>query len=108
MMSERLAEIRLIPEHAKERLKEMRGQEGGPFTSDLAGQEFWTLLRTGCRPVEMAMGNCVYHDGRRGIRQALSQLGKNVEMPNYTQALYDAREAALERMQAEAETVKAH
>src|SRR5207247_10062224 len=59
-------------------------------------------------PLELAMGNCVYHIGHRGFRQALSQLGKNVEMPNYTQALYDARELALERMQAEAESVQAH
>jgi uncharacterized protein YbjQ (UPF0145 family) len=87
--------------------RRFRKADGRPFTSDLSGQEFWTLLRTGCRPLEMAMGNCVYHVGKRGVRQALSQLGKNVEMPNYTQALYDARELALERMQAEAESVNA-
>ena len=34
-------------------------------------------------------------------------MGQNVEMPNYTQALYDARELAMERMQAEAEGVQA-
>ena len=54
------------------------------------------------------MGNCVYHVGRRGFLQALGQLGKNIEMPNYTQALYNARELALERMQADAEAVQAH
>jgi uncharacterized protein YbjQ (UPF0145 family) len=88
--------------------RRFRKADGRPFTSDLSGQEFWTLLRTGCRPVELAMGNCVYHVGHRGFRQALAQMGKNVEMPNYTQALYDARELALERMQVEAESVKAH
>jgi uncharacterized protein YbjQ (UPF0145 family) len=46
--------------------------------------------------------------GRRGFRQALSQMGRNIEMPNYTQALYNARELALERMQADAEAVHAH
>ena len=50
-----------------------RKPDGRPFTSDLSGQEFWTLLRTGCRPVELAMGNCVYHVGHRGFRQALAQ-----------------------------------
>ncbi len=35
------------------------------------------------------------------------QMGTNVELPNFTQALYDARELAMERMQAEAEAVKA-
>ena len=34
-------------------------------------------------------------------------MGRNVEMPNYTQALYDARELAMERMQAEAEALEA-
>jgi uncharacterized protein YbjQ (UPF0145 family) len=32
---------------------------------------------------------------------------QNVEMANYTQALYDARELAMERMQYEAQQVKA-
>jgi uncharacterized protein YbjQ (UPF0145 family) len=88
--------------------RRFRKANGRPFTSDLSGQDFWTLLRAGCRPLELAMGNCVYHVGHRGFRQALSQMGRNVEMPNYTQALYNARELALERMQAEAESVQAH
>jgi len=73
-----------------------------PFTSDLSGQDFWTLLRTGYRPVGMVMGNCVYHVARQGMGQWFKQVGQNVEMTNYTQALYDARELAMERMQAEA------
>jgi uncharacterized protein YbjQ (UPF0145 family) len=73
-----------------------------PFTSDLSGQDFWTLLRTGYRPVGMVMGNCVYHVARQGVGQWFKQVGQNVEMTNYTQALYDARELAMERMQAEA------
>src|SRR4051794_17050169 len=93
--------------HRGEEGRAFRKPNGRPFTSDLSGQEFYTLLRTGCRPVELAMGNRVYHVGRRGLRQALSQIGKNVELPNYTQALYTARELALERMQADAEVVQA-
>ena len=93
---------------ALERSREYRKFDGRPFTSDLTGQQFWTLLRTQCRPLELAMGNCVYHVGRRGMRQALSQFGKNVEMPNYTQALYTARELALDRLQAEATRIHAN
>lgn len=85
-----------------------RKPNGRPFSSDLTGQEFWTLLRTRCRPVELAMGNCVYHVARRGFRQAATMFGRNVELPNYTQALYTARELALERLQTEAERVKAN
>lgn len=93
---------------ALDRSQDFRKTDGRPFTSDLTGQEFWTLLRTRCRPLELAMGNCVYHVGRRGFRQALGQWGRNVELPNYTQGLYTARELALERLQAEAERVHAN
>src|SRR6266700_2239616 len=79
-----------------------RNARGKPFTSDLSGQDFWTLLKAGYRPVGMVMGNCVYHVAHQGMGQWLKQVGQNVEMTNSTQALYDARELAMERMQAEA------
>ena len=78
-----------------------------PFTSDLSGQDFWTLLQTGYRPTSLVMGTCVYHVAHQGFMQALKRVGRNVEMENYTQALYDARELALSRMQAEAEAEQA-
>ena len=53
------------------------------------------------------MGSCVYHVAHQGLRQVFKQVGQNVELPNFTQALYDARELAMERMQAEAEAVQA-
>jgi uncharacterized protein YbjQ (UPF0145 family) len=84
-----------------------RAPSGRPFTSDLTGQEFWTLLQTGHRPVGMVMGSCVYHVAHQSMRQSLRNTGQNVELPNYTQALYDARELAMERMQAEALEAKA-
>lgn len=78
-----------------------------PFTSDLSGQDFWTLLRAGYRPVGMVMGNCVYHVAHQTIGQWFKNVGQNIEMMNFTQALYDARELSMERMQAEAENVDA-
>jgi uncharacterized protein YbjQ (UPF0145 family) len=53
------------------------------------------------------MGSCVYHVGRRGLITTASQVGQNVEMTNFTQALYDARELAMARMQNEAEQCRA-
>ncbi len=53
------------------------------------------------------MGNCVYHVAHQGLRAAWKQIGRNQEMPNYTQALYEARELAMERMQAEADECQA-
>jgi uncharacterized protein YbjQ (UPF0145 family) len=84
-----------------------RAPSGRPFTSDLSGQDFWTLLRSGHRPVGLVMGSCVYHVGRRGIVQNAEQLGRNVEMTDYSQGLSEARELAIGRMQAEAEQVQA-
>src|SRR5438876_4940689 len=84
-----------------------RNARGMPFTSDLSGQDFWTLLQAGYRPVGMVMGNCVYHVAHQSLGQWMKQVGQNVEMANYTQALYDARELAMERMQAEAMSLNA-
>jgi uncharacterized protein YbjQ (UPF0145 family) len=82
-----------------------RAPNGRPFTSDLSGQAFWTLMQTGKRPVGMVMGSCVYHVAHRGMMQSIKQTGRNVELEQYTQALYDARELAMERMQKEAEDI---
>ena len=49
------------------------------------------------------MGTCVYHIAHQRFWQAVGNIGQNVEIPQFTQALYDARELAMSRMQAEAE-----
>lgn len=82
-----------------------RDASGGPFTSDLSGQDFWTLVQAGYAPLGMVMGTCVYHMAQQGFRQMWKNVGQNVEIPQYTQGIYDARELAMGRMQAEA---KAH
>ena len=84
-----------------------RRPDGAPFSSHLNVQDFYTLLRTGHVPVEFVMGVCVWHVAAQGILQTMRQVGQNVEMPQWTQGYYDARETALTRMQAEAERVQA-
>ena len=79
-----------------------KGVNGKPFTSDLSGQDFWMLLQSGYRPMEMVMGSCVYHVAHQGIFKSLGNVGRNVEITQFTQALYDARELAMARMQQEA------
>ena len=99
-----LAEFIAVGTAVKHRDGELhRAPNGRPFTSDLNGQDFATLLRAGYRPAGLVMGNCVYHIAHQGLIAWLTNAGKNIELPNYTQALYDARELAMERMQAEAE-----
>src|SRR5256886_13302087 len=64
-----LAEFIAIGTAVKHRGGELhRAPSGRPFTSDLTGQDFWTLLRAGYRPVGMCMGSCVYHVAHQGLR----------------------------------------
>jgi uncharacterized protein YbjQ (UPF0145 family) len=60
------------------------------------------LLHAGYRPLEMVMGSCVYHVAHQGLLRSLGNVGRNTEQTNFSQALYDAREIAMERMQNEA------
>jgi uncharacterized protein YbjQ (UPF0145 family) len=72
-------------------------RDGRPFTSALSGQDFVTLLRAGYRPVSIAVGCCVYELNGYGVWQ-YAQTGRNEEIAEFTQALFDAREVAMERM----------
>jgi uncharacterized protein YbjQ (UPF0145 family) len=80
---------------------------GGPFTSDLSGQDFWTLVQAGYAPLGMVMGTCVYHVAQQSFRQMWRNMGQNTEIPQFTQGIYDARELAMGRMQAEARVQRA-
>ncbi len=53
-------------------------------------------------PVAFVLGTCVYHIAHQSIMQTLRQAGQNQEMVQFTQGIYEARELALVRMQAEA------
>ena len=68
-----------------------RNKKGRPFTSDLTGQEFWTLVRAGYRPVGFVMGNCAY-DVAPGELIHSEGDARNQELVGYTHSLYDARE----------------
>ena len=84
-----------------------RNNKDLPFTSDLSGQDFWTLIQAGYAPLGMVMGSCVYHIAHQRMGQKLATFGNNVEIPQFTEALYEARELAMSRMQAEAEALQA-
>lgn len=86
--------------------KPYRNHKGMPFTSDLSGQDFWTLLHAGWRPVGMVMGNCAYYVGPPAA-MGFQGSASNDELPEFTHAMYDAREEAMERLQAEAEDLQA-
>jgi uncharacterized protein YbjQ (UPF0145 family) len=80
-----------------------RAPDGRAFTSDLSAQDFFRLLAAGAVPVSFVLGTCVYHIAHMGVMQSLRQVGQNQEMMQFTQGVYEARELALARMQAEAD-----
>jgi uncharacterized protein YbjQ (UPF0145 family) len=79
-----------------------RAPDGRAFTSDLSAQDFFRLLAAGAVPVAFVLGTCVYHIAHQSVMQSLRQSGRSQEMVVFTQGIYEARELALARMQAEA------
>ncbi len=99
----RLTEVVALGTAVRDRAGLLRRAPGNEIvTSNLSGQEMALLIQSGHQPVALVAGNCVYHAGYQNASRWLSQVGRNVEMPTFTQALADARELALARMQAEA------
>jgi uncharacterized protein YbjQ (UPF0145 family) len=74
----------------------LRLVDGTPFTSDLTAPDFVKLLRGGYRPVAVAMGACVYGLDPRHLRDYRE---RDAEVSEYTQAFFDARETAMDRLQ---------
>jgi uncharacterized protein YbjQ (UPF0145 family) len=70
-----------------------------PFVSDLSARDFTLLERAGWMPVGLAFGASFVYAPRRSAGTAMKQTRQNVELTNYTEAMYSARESAMEKMQ---------
>lgn len=78
-------------------------RHAGPhFVSDLSTRDFCLLHNAGWIPVGLAFGTAFVQVPRRSAGTVLRQATANVELTNLTGAMYQAREAAMERMQSEA------
>ena len=71
----------------------------GLFVSDLSARDFSRLMIAGWQPLGLATGASFVYAPRRTMGAALTQQSQNVELTNYTEAMYNAREMAMERMQ---------
>jgi uncharacterized protein YbjQ (UPF0145 family) len=69
------------------------------FVSDLSARDFTLLSAAGWYPVGLAFGASFVYSPRRGAAAAMRQSGQNIELTNLTEAMYSARESAMERMQ---------
>jgi uncharacterized protein YbjQ (UPF0145 family) len=69
------------------------------FVSDFSGRDFALLTTSGWAPVGLAVGASFVYAPRRSAGVAIKQKSQNVELTNFTEAMYSARESAMERMQ---------
>lgn len=76
-----------------------------PFASDLSARDFALLHHGGWDPAGLAFGASFVYAPRRDLGTVLRQSSQNVELTNYTEALYAARESAMERMQSVAQAL---
>ncbi len=77
-------------------------ESGRLFTSDLSIDEFVLVESAGFEPLGLVMGTSVYHVG---IQTA--SIRQSTEMQVLTSAMYNVRENAMARMQAEADALHA-
>src|SRR5579863_7680993 len=86
------------PEAADGRLAHTAGADpSGVFTSDLSVSEYVLLGEAGFEPLGFVVGSSIYHIGIQ-----VARWGQNQELGVLTQAMYNARELAMSRMEAEA------
>ncbi|HXW38331.1 MAG TPA: heavy metal-binding domain-containing protein, partial [Acidimicrobiales bacterium] len=76
-----------------------RGGTSAVFLSDLSGRDFSLLEGAGWTPLGLAAGASFVYAPRRSMGTVVRQTSQNVELTNFTEALYAARETAMERMQ---------
>lgn len=90
-----------LPIRAQDRLAQERRADGRPklWTSVLSVSELLTSRSVGFEPISQVFGSSVYR-----MAYAVGQwtYSSSMEITNFSQSLYDARELAMERMQAEA------
>ena len=80
-----------------------------PFVSALSGQEFWSLLSAGYRPVGIAFGTSIYYQVTSANTRWVTSGGllngvarKNQELTEYTQGFTKARRHAVRSMEEQA------
>src|ERR1041384_1902299 len=75
---------------------------GGFFTSDLSVNEFLLVKQAGFDPLGLVIGSSIYHIGYQQ-----SSWKQSTEMAVLSQAMYEARELAMTRMEEEADQLGA-
>ena len=91
------------PQAADTRLAKTAGASpAGVFTSDLSVSEYVLLGEAGFEPLGFVVGSSIYHIGIQTRKWGQSQ-----ELNKLTEAMYTARELAMNRMEEEAQELDA-
>jgi uncharacterized protein YbjQ (UPF0145 family) len=80
-------------------ISEFKAHYRSPFLCDLSARDFVVLSSAGWYPLDLVAGASYVHAPRRTLGTAMSQSTQNVELTNFTETLYQAREAAMEELQ---------
>ena len=88
-----------VPEAGRARIEQ---NKSGLYTSDLSVNEFLLVRHAGFQPLGLVMGSSIYHIGYQQAQWKQSQ-----EMQVLSQAMYEARELAMTRMEEEADQLGA-
>src|ERR1700733_15784645 len=88
-----------VPDAGRARLEQ---NKQGLFTSDLTVNEFMLITEAGFDPLGMVVGSSIYHIGIQ-----VANPGRSQEMTVLSQAMYNARDHAMTRMEEEADDLGA-
>ena len=68
------------------------------FISDLSARDFTLLMVAGWQPLGLATGASFVYAPRRSVGTILQQQSQNVELKNFTEAMYSARSTAMQHL----------
>lgn len=74
----------------------------GVITSDLTNEEMWNLIHAGYMPIQLVLGVSVYSLGLAGGITSFARSLVRGEIPELTSLVYEARENALSKIEADA------
>jgi uncharacterized protein YbjQ (UPF0145 family) len=82
-------------------------RSAAPVTSDLTGEELWTMAKLGYAPVRLLLSTSVYSLGLIGGLKSLFRSFTQGEIPELSQLVLQAREVAFTRLRDEASSLGA-
>jgi len=81
--------------------------DAGVVTSDLTGEELWTMTKVGYMPIRLVLSTSVYSLGVVGGLKSFFRSFTQGEIPELSKLVLEAREVAINRLKSEADALDA-